>query len=198
MWIQSKDKWSENNLTTPSSTFPSPCLYPSFSPETHPVVPLPSTRSSKFIFPSWLTPLQSIKGVLDMLIFHVTEVVFNFLHTVYAVSLQALGRQRVFDGYADNRASRYTWGYEMNSKQKLTDSSPGKCHIPEGLCGIYSSNIAVTPHISRTFGPYVKSIKATTTTKKNIKGLNLNAPLRSPLWPAGGPCYPSYSRRREP
>lgn len=137
---------------TPSSTFPSPSLYPCFSPwslsETHPVAPLSSTRSSKFLFPSCLTPLQPIKWVLDTLIFNVTEVVFNFLHTVHALSLQALRRQRIFDGYVENGQ---TWGYEMNSNQKLTDSSPGECHIPEGLCGIYSSNIAVTPHISRTF-----------------------------------------------
>lgn len=161
--------------------------------ETHPVAPLPSTRSSKFIFPSCLTPLQSIKGVLDMLIFHVTEVVFNFLHTVYAVSLQALECQRVFDGYADNRTSRYTWGYEMNSKQKLTDSSPGECHIPEGLCGIYSSNITVTP-------PHLKDVRPLCEINQgnNNKKKHKRTKSKRSFKISGGLCYPSYSDRREP
>lgn len=187
MWIQSKDKWSKNNLTTPSSTFPSACLYPSFSPETHPVVPLPSTRSSKFIFPCWLTPLQSIKGVLDMLIFHVTEAVFNFLHTVYAVSLRALGRQRVFGvtiylGLWDEFKTKADWQFTR------WVSYPRR--VMWNLFIQYRCNPPTSQGRSALMWNQSRQ-------QQQQKQLNLNTPLRSPLWPTGGLCYPSYSDRRE-
>lgn len=99
-------------------------------------------------FSSRLTPLQSIKRVLDTLIFHVTEVVFNFPHTVYAVSLQALDRQlicaQVFNGYVDNWMSRETWGHRDEFKTKT------KTHFLQYQCLKFS-----VPQIK--FYPAIKS-----------------------------------------